>query len=297
MAWARIQSAFAGSSASTVSATYGTALSSGTKLIAVTGSDGGDAVLVSSVKDGAGNAMTQLAVMNQAGNGNAQVQLWAMDTPAGDVGATPTITATWASSIDGSLLIQEVSGLLAGNTTAMIDGTAGTSNGSGGGNTTSPAYSSTAANEYLVACFSDNAFTDTVTDPSSPWTSDASNPAGAGVVHAHLSYKNSSNGAESGAVFNYSNAGAHYAELMVAFKLAAGVSHTDTAALTVTPGRTDTQVHGHNPAAALTVAPGRANVAAYGKNPKLVLGPVFAAVPSGGSKRKGGIDRHRWWKP
>jgi hypothetical protein len=165
-----------------------------------------------------------------------------MDTPAGDVGTMPTITATFTGATpDNSILIQEVSGLLAGNTTAMVDGTAGTSTGSGGGNTTSPTYSTTAAGEYLVACFSDNAFTDTVTDPSSPWTSDANNPAGGGVVHVHLSYKNSANGAETGAVFNYSNAGADYSELMVAFKLggpAGPVIQASPASLSIPQGTT-----------------------------------------------------------
>lgn len=203
-----------------MAATYGTALTSGTKLIAVVGNDGGSGSvgLPTGISDGT-NSMTQLAVASSGTNGHACVSLWAMDTPAGDVGATPTITASFSGSVDVSILIQEVSGLLPGNTTAMADGTAGTSSGTGGGNTTSPSYSSTAASEYLIACFSDNAFTDTVTDPGSPWTSDASNPAGGGVVHAHVVYKNSGNGAETGAVFNYSNAGADYAELLIAFKV------------------------------------------------------------------------------
>lgn len=295
MAWSRIQSARGSASSTTVSATYGTALTAGSKLIAVVGADSGSNVPLT-VGDGTSN-MTLLATVNSGGPGHAHVSLWAIDCPAGDAGGTPTITASWAGLEDASILIQEVTGLLAGNTSAMIDGTAGTTSGTGGGNTTSPTYSSTAANEYLVACFSDNAFTDTVTDPSSPWTSDASNPNVGGVVHAHLSYKNSANGAESGAVFNYSNAGADYAELMVAFKLAGGVAHNDTAALTLSDTRTNTQVHGHNPVAALAVSPARTNVVAYGKNPKLVLAPAMSAVPSGGSQRKGGPDRHRWWKP
>lgn len=83
---------------------------------------------------------------------------------------------------------------------------------------------------------------------------------------------------------------------IASFKAVTG-AHSDTAALTLSDTRSNTQVHGHNPAAALTVAPGRANVAAYGKNPKLVLALSLAAVPSGGSRRKGVPDRHRWWKP
>ena len=208
MSWARLQSAFHGgtSGGTSIAVTYGTALTSGTKLIAVVGHDGGSGPVMT-VKDGSNNAFTLIARVDQGAAGKPSVSIWAMDTPLGDVGITPTITATLVTTSDASILVQEVSGLLAGNTTAMVDGTAGTSSGTASP-TTSPAYSSTAVNEYLVACFSDNAFSDTVTDPSAPWTSDANNPAGNGTVHAHVSYKNSTNGAESGAVFTYSNGGA-----------------------------------------------------------------------------------------
>lgn len=228
MSWAIVQSAFSttGTGTGALSGTYSSNVSSGTKLIAVIGHDGGS-IPTMSVADGSSNAMTLITRVNEGASSRASVSLWAMDTPAGDVGTKPTITCTFGGNTpDASILIQEVSGLLAGNTTAMVDGTAGTSTGNLGGNTTSPTYSSTAANEYLVTCFSDNAFTDAITDPSSPWTSDANNPFGGGVVHTHLSYKNSTNGAETGAVFNYSNAGASYAQLMVAFKLGAPAGPT-----------------------------------------------------------------------
>ena len=70
------------------------------------------------------------------------------------VGTKPTITATWASGGGLGLVVQEVSGLLAGNTTAMVDGTPGTLTGSTT-STGSPTYSSTAANEFLVSAYAD----------------------------------------------------------------------------------------------------------------------------------------------
>ena len=76
-----------------------------------------------------------------------------MDTPAGNAGTKPTITATLTGTTYGSaILVQEISGLAAGNTlAAMIDGTAATTGNTGStGPATTAAYSSTAANEYLV---------------------------------------------------------------------------------------------------------------------------------------------------
>src|SRR5580704_16424705 len=129
MAWSVLQSAStaATGNSGTQSATFTTAnLSSGTKLIAAVACSA-NGLTVSSVKDGAGNSFTSLATVsfnNAASNG--QLSLWAIDTPAGDAGTKPTITATLtASTTETSLLIQEVSGLLAGNTAAMLDGTAG----------------------------------------------------------------------------------------------------------------------------------------------------------------------------
>lgn len=233
MSWSWLQSASAqGGSGLTV--TMGTNVSSGTKLIAAAAADNSSATTVSSIKDGSGNAMTFLARIALT-DGTGTTELWAMDTPSGDVGTKPVFTLTM--SVGGgsaAMLVQEVSGLLAGNTTAMLDGTAGTVavNASGSGSTTSPTYSSTAANEYLVLVYGDNGNSITYTAPSSPWTGDANGINTSFNNDCEISYRNSTNGAESG---QYSiNGGVNYGIILVAFKLAGGGGSTPGPAI---PGR------------------------------------------------------------
>ena len=138
MAWSRIQSAKTAATttgATTVAATFGTNLSSGTKIIAAVALPYGT---VTGVSDGT-NPLTLIG--RKTVTNLLDVSLWAMDTPSGDAGAKPTITATLTNTTQGSMVIQEVSGLLAGNTTAMADGTLGSNTGTGGSSTGSPAYS------------------------------------------------------------------------------------------------------------------------------------------------------------
>ena len=132
MAWSLLQSAGA-TNGPPCTVTFTTAnLTSGSKLIAAVSADNSSAQTIASVKDGAGNAMTNLARIALT-DGTGTVELWAMDTPAGDAGTKPTITATGGSGTEVcGVLACEVSGLLAGNTTAMVDGTAGVSTGGGG---------------------------------------------------------------------------------------------------------------------------------------------------------------------
>ena len=224
MAWSRVQSAgSSGFSAASFAVAYGSNVSSGTKLIAVS------SVIfttTSSVKDGAGNSFTKIAAVGFNGaTGNGELSLWAIDTPAGDVGTKPTITATYAVASGGQgLVIQEVSGLAAGNTiAAMIDGTPGTNSGlSGTGTLASPTYSSSIINEYLVACYGDDGASgaNTWTAPTG-YTADPNGINSSTVGNDAISYKNSTGGAESG---GYSLAGGNpndWAQILCAFKLAA----------------------------------------------------------------------------
>src|SRR5581483_4610183 len=190
-----------------ISATFATAnLTSGTKLIAaVSVGDNGSGITVTGVSDGT-NAFTQVGFKSYA-NSDGGVYLFALDTPAGDAGTKPTITATTAS-VTGSgapITIQEVSGLLAGNTTAMLDGSPGTAAGSTGTSTTSPAYSTSAASEYLVAVYGD--YEDAVTTWTNPagYTGATAGPGSAAAAtgantsntsNLELAYKNSAGGAE-----------------------------------------------------------------------------------------------------
>lgn len=232
MAWAWVQSASGSVTATTVTVSYTTQnVASGNKLIALVSSDTGVGG-ISSVKDGAGNSMTQIG--SAVVGGSVSVTLWAMDVPAGDAGTKPAITATFSNSGDNSLLIQEVSALAAGNTlAAMIDGTAGTATGTTSP-TTSPAYSSTASNEYLVCCFGDNLFSDTYTSPAG-YTADPANVTSGSAVHAAIAYKNSTGGAETGQ-YTFTGAGLTYGVILVAFKI------TPPAATTTVLGTADDEM-------------------------------------------------------
>ena len=216
MAWSVLQSASASADGTTVSATFTTAnVQSGNKIIACVSGSGGTGT-ISSVKDGAGNTWTQIAA-SQTGT-NPRAAIYALDVPAGDVGTKPTLTVTWSAAIGTSILIQEVSGLLSGNTSAMADGTAGTKVGSTS-STGSPTYSSTASNEYLIACYGDIGNGVTVSTAAG-WTADAHNVNADTSSNCMVQYKNSTNGSETN---GYTGAdGGGWAIVEIAFKLPGG---------------------------------------------------------------------------
>lgn len=220
MAWSHLQSnSILDTTTAAASVTYTSNVASGTKLIACVCADLNPSFdSISSVKDGAGNTMTQVA--NLAVTTVAQIAIYAMDTPAGDVGTTPTITATTTNNFGLAVLIQEVSGLLAGNTTAMVDGTAGSTSG-----TTTPAtsgaYSSTAANEYLVGLVGDPGNNSTYTQTG--YTADPNNVAANTAADLQVGYTNSSNGSES-LSWSYSSGTGTWATLLIAFKLGGPVA-------------------------------------------------------------------------
>jgi hypothetical protein len=144
-----------------------------------------------------------------------------MDTPAGDVGTKPTITALMSNSQFGGMVIQEVSGLAIGNTlAAMIDGTPATAGFAAGASHAQPAYSTTAAGEFLVSFCGDQGGPQTMTQPSGYTMS-------AGVLNNNSScdccpaYKNSAGSAESG-TWTYTGSTIGSNIIVAAFKLAAG---------------------------------------------------------------------------
>ena len=101
------------------------------------------------VKDGSNNSFTNIATYIP--NAGFCQYIYAIATPAGDVGTTPVLTAhtTTGSPIGMAILVQEVSGLA---TIPTADGSPGTSNGSAsnGANFGPPVYSDSASGEYLV---------------------------------------------------------------------------------------------------------------------------------------------------
>lgn len=218
MAWSVLQSASNSGDASSIAATFSTAnVQSGNKIIVFASGGGAGVPAISTVKDGANNSWTQIGA---ASGGNARHYIYALDVPAGDAGTKPTITATWAGAAGLSIVIQEVSGLLAGNTTAMADGTAGTLTGSAT-TTGSPTYSSSASNEYLVAGYGDigNGVTVVI---AGGWTADAHNVNASASSNCMVQYKNSTGGSETNGYTGADSGG--WAIVEVAFKLAVTIT-------------------------------------------------------------------------
>jgi hypothetical protein len=220
MAWTVIQSATtaaSSSSASSVAATYTTQnLTAGTKLIAALGWASGSTQTASSVKDPGG---TNFTAMGHAPNGSGPsgCDLWQLDTPAGDVGTKPAITAQFTGNTNASMVILEVSGLATGTTTtAVLDGTAGTKTGFGGGSTGSPTYSSTAASELLVTVYGDNGGPETLGTPAGM---NKANVSGNSFGDCGIAWGNSAGGTDAGS-WPLSGTSADWGVILVAFKLA-----------------------------------------------------------------------------
>lgn len=235
MAWSVVQSASGtASSGLTLSVGFSTAnVSSGNKIIAVVAfscNSAGDTV--STVKDGAGNSWTQLATLNHSGTGRTVASIFALDVPSGDVGTKPTLTVTCTGTSFGiSMVIQEVSGLLAGNTSAMIDGSVANLSGNGGSSTGTPTYSSSVANEYLITTYCDDGAPTTVTAPTG-YTKDTHSINSNSIADCLIAYKNSTGGSETG---SWALSGtAAWVDFMIAFKLASGGGTTFPVSLAVT---------------------------------------------------------------
>lgn len=242
MAWARVQSALKlqTTSATTTVVTLGTTPITGNKIIvSISLSNGNTALGVSTVKDSNANSLTLVAGPATNTN-NCRTWIYAYDVPA-----TPStaMTVTWSAAVvDSSVVAQEISGLLAGNTTAMVDGTTTPKVGSivGTASAGSATYSSTAANEFLVSVFGDFGNSATMGTPSGTTldTNSVNTNANADCV---VAYKNSTGGAETVTWTPTSNSGTdQYAMLTIAFKLAASsgltsnVSDSATTAETIT---------------------------------------------------------------
>jgi hypothetical protein len=231
MAWAWVQGASVASSGN-ASLAYANNVASGTKLIAVVAAD---ISVTPATFTAAGTAMTQAALINGTTGGGVTLAVYFLDTTAGMVGTKPTVTMTGVTGSGGTdLLIAEVSGLVAGNTTAAaLDGTAATKQVSSAATVAQPAYTSTALNEFLITCSGDNGGPQTWTDPAG-YQGATAGPGSAGAVKGinnnansdiELAYKNSANGPESG-TWSYTGTTTGSAYIVVAFKVPAGAAAT-----------------------------------------------------------------------
>ena len=168
------------------------------------------------VKDGAGNSFSSITSYIPFA-GFCQY-IFAISTPAGDVGTTPTLTAhtTTGSPVGMAILVQEVSGI-----TTTADGSPGTSNGnaSNGTNFGPPVYASSASGEYLVYGEFDSGNPGSLTIAG--YTPDTNNISSSGSSDIRVAYKSSTGGTESGQWHNATGSGLSYNLIMVAFELAA----------------------------------------------------------------------------
>jgi len=227
VAWSRVQSASGGPTAGTsATITLGQSPVQGNKLIVLAGTDS-----VSGATFTATLGATSLVNISGAQQfndaGEVSGAVFVVDVPVSP-SSTITITSNQAgASVYGYAI--EVSGLLAGTTTAIIDGGAWPAPSHGGTTTYSgPSYTTTASNEFLIGTYTDNGGPTTYAaaggytlDPTSagpPPTSAGinSNASGDSVIV----YKNSTGGAES-APFSLSGSAAGWISNLAAFKLAA----------------------------------------------------------------------------
>lgn len=220
-----------------VACSYLSNVQAATKLVAyvATSTQTGTTDEVATVKDAAGNSWTLVGRRPQGSpNVLCDVSAWALDTPAGDAGAKPALTATLSGGTAAmGMLIQEISGLAAGNTLAeMIDGTLASLGGNGGSSTGSPAYTSTALDELMVSVYGDDGGPETWTKPAA-LTADAKSVNTSSDSNIAVAYGNSTNGAES-ASWGLSGSPADWGTLLVAFKLASATI-TGTFSLAMAP--------------------------------------------------------------
>jgi hypothetical protein len=303
MAWSRIQSVGVFHNGSSPSATFGAGLTSGTKLIvAVLNYTAG--AHISTMTDGGSGSFTKVADTGICSGSFGGAQLWVLDTPAGDVGTAITVTTTTSGNGPYGMVCQEVSGLLAG-TTGSLDGTAGITTGTqGAGSPTisSPAYSSTAVNEYLVSAISVNTnggSFPTITPGSG--TADPNNQSFTNALNCTgIAYGNSSNGAETN---NWSCTGGNgnyfgWGSILVAFQLAASGTTVNGAvsalALAAPAGVPAVQAPGPVSALALAAPAGTVAVTGAATVPGAVAAVTLAAPAGIPAAIGGGGDDAPW---
>jgi hypothetical protein len=231
MAWSWLQSCISPDSgaAGSCTATFTTQnLSSGSTLIAFVAvpSSAGALGTCSSVKDGAGNSFVKIGENSQgAAGGGVDGSIWALNTPAGDAGTKPAITATASdSACTPAVLVQEVSGIATGNTAGQLaDGSMGWLGGTAAGSSGPPSYGSSASSEYLVYFYVDDGFGTANTPPGSPWTADPDNRSGSTNSDVSVAYKNSTGTTETG-TWTTPAAGTDWGLGMIAFLLGATIT-------------------------------------------------------------------------
>jgi hypothetical protein len=227
-------------------------MTSGTTMIAAVSTGVNPTETVTGVADNLGNNFVQL--LQTPFNAFGTLSLWALNTPAAQVGAKPTITATKSSNGYGMMmLVQEVPSIATGTTIATLcDGTPLYNQSATASFTTVDVpYSSTVSGEYTVSIYGDDGNANSGIGISSPWTADpnskgsgdavSSGPSGGTAPNAiGIAYKNSVGGSESPNKWTISNV-EDWNQICVSFKLPGGpVTVTGVVAMSATTTLTAT---------------------------------------------------------
>jgi hypothetical protein len=234
MAWgwlqswsAQIQTSSGGTQ--TVTATAGSNCTSGSTMIACVALSYGTSSTCSGVTDSHSNAFVKIATSGY--NNGQETSLWALNTPAADAGTKAAITAS--NSAGGGpymdIVVVEFSGIVTSTTQAgFTDGTPGVTHGSNNtGSGSGPTYSSTTANQLLVACYGDDGGPLTWTIPTTPsgYKNDNNGGTAKGFnndsnADCELAFTNSTTGSQSGA-WGLSGTATGWGTILTAFKLSA----------------------------------------------------------------------------
>lgn len=191
----------AGGATNTIAHTLSFTPTDGSKLLLFTQIDSASVQTISSVSDGT-NTFGQVYAVNAAiGAGHDTSWCYALDHA--HYASPPTITVTWAgtATLFTIFAIVDVSGLATGTTSAILDGTQGSSSWSAAASATDPSYSSSASNEFLTQCIGDSFDGATVTAPSGYAGSVIHNDATNGTIG--VAWKNSTGGSEAGPDFTW----------------------------------------------------------------------------------------------
>jgi hypothetical protein len=230
VAWLWLQSASAVPSAGTsASVAFSTAnLSSGSTVVATAAISAltGSGITGISMTCGGTSMVAIKSVTSGSGGSECVTVLFALNTPAGQVGTKPTVTVSWTNNGEAAILAQEVSGLATGATlAALADGTPGGTTGTGGASASCGTYSSSVTGEYLVAIYGDNGGTANYTIPGG-YSADTHNVTGNNSrANIGIAYKNSTGGAES-ATYTLAGSPGQWATNFVAFKVTAPTAVT-----------------------------------------------------------------------
>jgi hypothetical protein len=218
-------SASAGTNITTLSKAFTTAnLSTSTTVLSAVALSSTGASLPSGITmTCGGTSMVLIKTITNGVAGTAVIlQLYALNTPAAQVGTKPTVQCSWTNNAQTSMLIVEVAGIATGASLATLaDGTPATSTGTGGASAAPGSYTSTVIGEFLLAVYGDDGSTGSVTIPSG-YTAVTGNTSANAAADIDIAYKNSTGGTEAGTYTLGATAG-QWATIMTALQLAAPV--------------------------------------------------------------------------